>query len=454
MKSLRKIYIPIIITLVNLIISLTAISQTPDTAFFPSFQAYSSSPIIKYGDGFADAAWNDPTVLKVNGQYVMYISAAQGITGANKVKIFRMVSGDGYSWSLSPQTPVLEPVPGTYYAGGTETPSVVFFQGKYNMYIIAYPVTAQNAYDFTIGHAVSTDGISWQIDANPILESDGSATWMGQVVGEPGALVYHDSLYLFFAGGGVENGNTVESIGLIRSADGTNFGTAIEAVKLPQDVYPSSDGWYGLSTPSALAINDSIYLFTDVAKIINGKWTQVALHQFKTYGNMNHWYHGNSPIYTTADFSWTNGNYISEIRSITPFMDDNGKLKIYYAGNHIGDISGTDTTYHVTVDSLGLHVDPNFWGIGTSEYQFPAVTTGIDSKGYSATSLMYPNPANEYIIITSSKNEEWNIINSIGEIVIRKQKTNTRINVSYLSNGIYYLVSPNSIYNQQFIINR
>ena len=450
----RKTNSSLIITIITLFISLTGISQVTDTSFFPAFQAYSNAPIIKYGDGFADAAWNDPTILKVNGQYIMYITAARGILGTDKVKVYRMVSTDGYSWSLSPQTPVLEPVSGTYYAGGTETPSVVYFQGQYHMYIIAYPVTPQDAYSFTIGHAVSSDGISWQIDANPILESDGSSTWMGSVVGEPGALVYHDSIYLFFSGAGVENSSAVQSIGLIRSSDGTHFGAAIEAVKLPQDVYPTASGWIGLSTPSALAINDSIYLFTDVAKSVNGKWTQVALHQFKTYGNLNHWYHSNSPIYTTTDFSWTNGNYISEIRSITPFMDDNGKLRIYYAGNHLGDISGTDTTYHITTDSLGLHVDPNFWGIGTSEYQFPAVSTGIDSKTYSEASLIYPNPAADFIIIQSSKNQEWNIINSLGEAVIRHQKTNTRINVSFLSNGIYYLVSPNSIYRQRFIINR
>ncbi|MBK7183743.1 MAG: hypothetical protein IPH89_12855 [Bacteroidetes bacterium] len=36
--------------------------------FFPDFQPYSPDPIIKYGDGFADAAWNDPTILKENGQ--------------------------------------------------------------------------------------------------------------------------------------------------------------------------------------------------------------------------------------------------------------------------------------------------------------------------------------------------------------------------------------------------
>lgn len=431
----------------------TGFSQNADSSFFPTFQTYSPNPIIKYGDGFADAAWNDPTLLKVNGQYIMYITAASGITGSDKVKVYRMISNDGYAWSLSPQTPVLEPAPNTYYAGGTETPSVVYFNNHYHMYIIAYPVTPQDAFSFKIGHAVSTDGISWQLDATPVLAPDSTQTWMQSVVGEPGAIVYHDSIYLFFSGAGIENGATVQSIGLVRSADGSTFGTPIEAIKLPQDVYPSSSGWIGLSTPSALAIHDTIYVFTDVAKDINGKWTQTALHQFKCYGNLNQWYHAPSPIYSMADFSWTNGNYLSEIRSISPLMDDNNRLRIWYAGNHIGDISGTDTTYHITVDSAGIHVDPNYWGIGTSEYVFP-IAEGVESYRSNSSLIVYPNPASDFIEIKSTGMGALNIINSLGQLVLKEQLPNKRIDISNLPNGLYYLVSKDQLKKKHFIISR
>src|ERR1700739_3868222 len=95
-----KLFVSTIV--LNLLMVLMSFSQTADTAFFPAFQSYSLNPIIKYGDGFADAAWNDPTVLKVNGQYIMYISAAAGFLGTDQVKIYRMVSTDGYSWNLTP----------------------------------------------------------------------------------------------------------------------------------------------------------------------------------------------------------------------------------------------------------------------------------------------------------------------------------------------------------------
>jgi hypothetical protein len=164
----------------------------------------------------------------------------------------------------------------------------------------------------------------------------------------------------------------------------------------------SSDYW-GLSTPSALAINDSIYLFTDVAQTINGQWTQVALHQFKTDGHSGIWYHDAAPIFTRADFSWTDGEYLSEIRSITPLMDDNGLLRIWYAGNRLADISGVDTTYHIFFDSLGgLHADPAFWGIGTAEFQF-SNPNGLTDPAWGGTVSLFPNPVTDKLHLQSSK---------------------------------------------------
>ncbi len=448
------------LVLINVSLIFTGFSQSVDTAFFPAFQAYSGNPVIKWGDGFLDASWNDPTVLKVNGQYIMYASAAIGFpNGNNKVKIYRMISSDGYTWSLSPATPVVEPASGTYYGGGTETPSVVFFNGQYHMFLTVYP-GANVAGDFSISHATSTDGISWVMDTNSILESDSTLDWKEIIVGEPGAIVYHDSLYLFFTAVGTNNNLPVQSIGLIRSSNGTNFGAAIQVVTRPEDVYPAANNWSMLSTPSALAINDSIYLFTDVARIINGTWTQVALHQFKTFGNLSSWYHSNSPIHSMEDFYWTNGSFSSELRSITPLMDDNGRLRIWYAGNNLAEINDTiingttfyDTIYHATVDSAGFHADPNYWGIGTSEYQFTNSTVGLDSKINFTPTVIYPNPAADYIIIRSSKKEEWKIINSYGQTIASNQRPNTRINLSQFPNGIYYLISNESITNKRFVI--
>lgn len=427
------------ITLIWFLINQLSAQINPD--FFPKFEAYAQNPIIKYGDGFTGAAWNDPTVLKIGNQYIMYASASIGISGTEKVKIYRQISDDGYHWTLSPEIPVLEPKQGSYYAGGTETPSVIYKNGTFHMYLTTY---AQDniAQDFTIAHATSPDGLLWTMDANPILESDGSATWHGSIVGEPGALVYHDSIYVYFSGAGIDHSVGIQCIGLMKSADGAHFGTAQKAVELPRTVYPASEQYVGLSTPSALAINDTIYLFTDVAQTINGTWTQVALHQFKTWSTSGIWYHDQQPIHTKEDFSWTDGDLYSELRSITPLLDTDNTLRIWYAGNHLADIAHGDTTYHLTFDNQGrMHADPNFWGIGTSKYQFSAVTAVNDAEAITSYVWVYPNPCKSMLSISSAMlSFEYYLYNSQGQEVMHgttHQDNNLNINTSHLPEGIY-----------------
>ena len=452
----------------SIIISLLCMAQLTTVAqmvptFFPHFQPYSSNPIIKFGDGFTDAAWNDPCVMKQNGQYIMYITAAIGISGTTPVKVYRQISTDGYNWTLSPTTPVLEPVPSTYYAGGTETPSVVFKDGTYHMYLTCYP-PGNIPSDFVIAHATSSNGINWTMDAAPVLQSDGSATIYGNLVGEPGAIVYHDSIYVFFTSAGTVSGSPVQCIGLMKSKDGTTFTSPQQAVTLPIDVYPLASNYWGLSTPSALAINDSIYLFTDVAQTINGKWTQVALHQFKTDGISGNWYHDTIPIHTQQDFNWTNGTLYSEIGSITPLMDDNGLLRIWYAGHHLADISGVDTTYHVIYDSLGhSHIDPNYWGIGTSNYQFSITSTNVSQWSTGNDNIqLYPNPASAFLTIKSSIDLKMATIN-VTDITGRILKSMTNVNERFLkldideiTNGIYFvnITVDNRHWTEKFIINK
>lgn len=444
----------------NLLLAcLLCLTQQPLTAqinpdFFPRFEADANNPLIRYGDGFADASWNDPCVLKENGLYIMYLSAAVGFTGSSKVKIYRQVSSDGYSWSLSPPTPVLEPLAGTFYEGGVETPTVVYKDGKYHMYLTTYRNNGPE--DFTIGHATSSDGIQWQMDTAPLLSSDGGSSWYSHIVGEPGALVYHDSVYVFFSATGIQNGQSNQQIGVFKSSDGSHFGPPTRTVSLPEAVYPSSLHYAGLSTPSALAINDSIYLFTDVAQLLHGTWTQVALHQFKTFGNTGIWHYAPQPIHTKENFSWTNGSFLSEIRSITPLMDQGGRLRIWYAGNRLADVAGKDTTYHVTADDTGmLHVDPRFWGIGTSEYPFPN-TTGIHAYQTTVEGVhLQPNPATEQLNLSLPHDAfvQVTLVNMVGKEVRKlsgKMPLQLSIPVNDLAEGCYvvHALTDNGLHYQ------
>ena len=52
-------------------------SHSIDPTFFPQFVAHAQNPIIEWAD-FIVGSWADPTVLKVNNDYIMYVSAMHG----------------------------------------------------------------------------------------------------------------------------------------------------------------------------------------------------------------------------------------------------------------------------------------------------------------------------------------------------------------------------------------
>ena len=390
-------------------------AQTPDTSFFPDFVPYQATPILQFGDGLPTSPWNDPTVLKENNQYIMYTSGAEGgITHPNDtLGIYRWLSSDGYNWSLNPSGKVLKAQDGSYFQGGVETPSVVFFNGEYHMYNTVYSQNIPS--EFRISHATSTDGLSWQVDSSPILAPSSSVPWMSEIVAEPGAMVKNDTLFLFFSATAF---NGEQSIGLARSVDGSSFFDTLQAVTLPSDVYLPGNNYAGLSTPSATLVGDTIYLFTDVAQFVLGTWTQVALHQFKSYGDLNKWYHDPQPIHTQSDFSWTDGNYLSEIRSIAPLLDGN-KLRIWYAGNSLAHIDTilNDTTYFAQFVGNELHPDSGRWGIGTSEYEF-LHGTGVNSGPSTSDQIaIYYYQNRGYITLPKNDRAHLRIYTTTGQLL-------------------------------------
>lgn len=56
---------------------------------------------------FIVGSWADPTVLKVDNEYIMYTSAMHGgIATPEPISIYRFTSPDVYTWVMSPATPV------------------------------------------------------------------------------------------------------------------------------------------------------------------------------------------------------------------------------------------------------------------------------------------------------------------------------------------------------------
>jgi hypothetical protein len=412
--------------------------QSSDTTFFPQFVAYSQNPIIDWND-FIVGSWADPTVLKVDDEYIMYASAMHGgIATPEPIGIYRFTSPDGYSWDMAPETPVFEPVEGTFYEGGIETPNVVFFNGVYHMYNSVYLENIPAL--FKISHATSPDGINWTMDNTPVLVPDPEVDWMSDIIAEPGALVKNDTLYLFYTG--ISNSGAV-SIGLVRSLDGSSFIDTTQAVTIPSEVYPDDEGYLGLSTPDATLVGDTIYLFTDLVRTdTHTYWNQVGLHQFKSYGDINQWYHDTTSIHMSSDFDWTDGNYLSQLLGATPLMDDD-RLRLWYWGYDLAEISGADTTYNVQLFGSDLYPDPGHWGIGTSEYLFEN-TTVISEEDEIDSNITITYAQNRGAIqVNNTLPATINIYSISGQLLYQNSFKNTlNFNIDY--NGLILINVTNN----------
>jgi len=292
-----------------------------------------SNPVLPAGSLYPRALWNDPTLLKEGDQYVMWMTTSIESPFKPPIVPFRAVSDDhGKTWRLDPTTAVATPT-GTSFVN-IETPSVVKFHGQYHMFfsgIYPKPKPALMA----IGHAVSADGKSWQVSPAPVLTESGHVQdWNGFMVGEPGAIVRGDEIFVYFSAVGARASGKPEqdqSIGLATTKDGEHFGPQ-KRVLVQSSLFPPEKGFAGYSTPSPFELNGRVHLLYDVALSIKGdnpEWQQVALHHaVSTTDGRGDFVQDPQPIFTRNSFPWTLG----EIIGPSALVDD-GEVKIWFGGH-------------------------------------------------------------------------------------------------------------------------
>lgn len=324
----------------------------------PSNFSGGSSQIISLSSNGTNWTWNDPHVIKSGSKYWMYASATDNFT--TLVKIYRLVSDDGISWTINPSSPVLDTgSAGTWDAGAVETPAVVYFNGKYHMFWTGYRYAHNDPnFDtsfFRIGHAVSADGINFTRDGSYIFapsgtDGDTSNDWYAFIVGEPAPVVFNNKIYLYFTAAGADTGSdldmgpgaSLQVIGLITSGDGSSWSSPVRVLRPDQKIYarkPDSSTNYlaGYSTPYAIVLEDEMHLFFDVARQydvapapIAETWLQEKLHHAYSSDGVTGWTQDSSPIKSKSDFSWTT----REIRSPAAFLDGT-VLRLYFAGDSL-----------------------------------------------------------------------------------------------------------------------
>lgn len=310
---------------------------TPDC-----FASADAPPQLTKGSLFEGADWNDPSVLKVGTDYVMYASADRDFSGS--ISIYRLVSPDGKTWSLDPKTPVLTPsaAADAWDHKSVETPSVVLFDGSYHLFYTGYPVAFSDTASYRIGHAVSTDGVTFTRDAAPLMAptcpgfdpsspqcpGEGAPTdFHAFLVAEPGAVVFEGKLAVYFSASGYDSTvmNPLFTVGRITSSDGRTWSAAEQVLIPDQTLHPRST-WLGYSTPAAIALGGELHLFFDVVQDM--PFAQLALHHARSLDGKSGFVIDKESIYTTQSFDWAS----REIRAPTALLDDRS-LRLWFAGD-------------------------------------------------------------------------------------------------------------------------
>ncbi len=303
------------------------------------FIASATNPILTRDSLLTGSDWNDPSVLKIGDQYVMYASSDQNFNF--DIAIYRLISSDGLSWTLSPSTPVFvaDSNGAAWDHRAVETPSVVYFNNQYHMFYTGYPVTHTDSYSYKIGHATSSDGISWARDASYVVTPNDptnltpNLTFNQWVAAEPAAVVFDNKIYLYFTaiGANAGLGTTFEVIGLTTSSDGISWSIPVSVLEPSQSLYPRAT-WIGYSTPNAIVLNNQMHLFFDVVQ--DSPWKQLKLHHAVSNNGMSGWVEDSAAIFSNSSFSWTS----NEIRSPALLLDGTNLL-MWFAGDN-GSILG------------------------------------------------------------------------------------------------------------------
>ncbi len=297
------------------------------------------NPHINFKD-FGALLWNDPWVLKENGTYRMWTTSG---AGGKDVKVYELASSDGKAFmpAQSPFAPVLVPGPDAFDAVATETPSVVKLGSEYHMFYTAVP--DDKFINYTIGHAISSDGSTWVKDSTPLIAKPSDpAAWGSLGVAEPGATIKDGVLYLYYAmvrcRGGVappcpEAPPAERGIGLATSTDGKIFTPSAQNPVLTQTAnYPPEQEYEGYSTPAALYADGKIHLFYDVAQLVEGSFRQVALAHAVSDDGLT--FVETPNILEREASGWT----AFEIRAPT-VVDEGASYSMWFAGNNGNDPS-------------------------------------------------------------------------------------------------------------------
>jgi len=171
------------------------------------FEQYSANPV--FSPDPANADWEGsgvahPSVIYRDGVYEMWYS-----TGLHRIGY--AVSADGISWTRYCGGPILEGLDSGWEAGDVKSAEVVYKDG---LYLMTY--SGGGSGDFSVGWALSRDGIRWSRTDSPIIEAVSESDWESISVLGANLSLHEGGLRMWYSG----SAPTGTSIGIIDASWG------------------------------------------------------------------------------------------------------------------------------------------------------------------------------------------------------------------------------------------
>ena len=180
-----------------------------------------SNPVLDKGPA---GNWDEyfvygPRVMVINNTFHMWYAGKKNKFSVGNIQIGHATSTDGSTWTKDPANPVLKlGSAGTWDNSWIFTGEVLNDGTKYHMWYSGCDTLSAWV---KIGHATSTDGLTWTKDpSNPVLVADGSGGWEYQRVENPSVLFDGAVYHVWYSGGSAP---FRWKIGYATSADGINW---------------------------------------------------------------------------------------------------------------------------------------------------------------------------------------------------------------------------------------
>jgi uncharacterized repeat protein (TIGR01451 family) len=212
---------------------------------------YGANPVFSVGTW---GTWDDddvygPVVLLQDGIYMMWYT---GDDGSSPSQIGLATSPDGINWTRHGSNPVLSPSAG-WETNGVRVGSVISHGGQYHMWYHGY----DSNWVSRIGYASSPDGISWaKSGSNPVLNVGTSTSWESDDVRRAAVTVISDTFHMWYTG----NDGTVSRLGHATSSNGVSW-TKDGANPIIENGSIGTWDWLGAYGPSIIKFGNEYMLW-------------------------------------------------------------------------------------------------------------------------------------------------------------------------------------------------